>query len=126
LSSSPEGRAVAARTATELRVMRQRTYAVALDMQKMIENALTDLVKSMDILASLLDGGIFPSDYTISFDFDDSVVSDRDSQFQERISLLDRGIITPEEFRAWYFGESIEEAIDKINTKEPVITIQEE
>jgi len=111
LSSTPEGRNASVMTATGLKIMRQRTYATCVDMQQSIKRAFTELVGAMDILAARIETSInVDTRYTITFDFDDSVVSDRDAQFQERLILMDRGIYSAEEFRAWYFGEEIEDA----------------
>lgn len=93
------------RTATELSMMRQRTYATVRDVQKQIETALERLVCAMDCWASAL-CLCEPGAYGIRFDFDDSIVSDRDAQFRERLSLLEAGVIEKEELRAWYFGET--------------------
>lgn len=68
----------------------------------------------MDILAdlySLTPGG----EFYISFDFDDSIVADRKTEFDEKLRLLDKGIISPAEMRAWYLGEEEKEAEKNLN-----------
>ena len=52
--------------------------------------------------------------YTVSFDFDDSIVCDRTREFTEKITLLENGIIAPWEMRAWYLNEQPEESKNRI------------
>ena len=42
----------------------------------------------------------------MSFEWDDSILTDTDLQTQERLMLLNAGIISKAEFREWYFGET--------------------
>ena len=44
-------------------------------------------------------------DYSVSFEFDDSIIADRKTEFEEKRALVDDGIMMPWEFRMWYFGE---------------------
>ncbi len=92
------------RTAEEVRASKQRSYTHICDIQTAIKNGLSDLVYAMNALAdlySLAPGG----EYHISFDFDDSVIADRKTEFDEKMRLLEKGIICPQEMREWYFGE---------------------
>ena len=51
--------------------------------------------------------GLAPEgEYDVSFDWDDSILTDRDQQNQERLMLLNAGIISKVEYRMWYFGET--------------------
>ena len=92
------------RTATELKIMRQRSYATVVDTQKALKRALEDLIGAMNIwvdLYQLAPDGI----YEVSFEFDDSIASDRQAEFAERQQLLTMGVLQPWEMRAWYLGE---------------------
>ncbi len=92
------------KTAEEIRSSKQRSYATVADIQRSLENALSDLLYAMDKWVSIY--GLAPEgDYSVSFDFDDSIVADRALEFSEKTKLLELGIIKPWEFRMWYFGE---------------------
>ena len=41
----------------------------------------------------------------MSFEWDDSIVSDRAQEFTEKTQLVRDGIMQPWELRAWYFAE---------------------
>ena len=45
------------------------------------------------------------------FDFDDSIVVDRDVEFSRLMQMAAANMIRPEVVTAWYFGVSEEEAI---------------
>ena len=63
----------------------------------------------MDTLATLYD--LAPEgEYEMSFEWDDSIVADTDTEFARRMSMAAAGMIRPELVVAWYFGVSEEEA----------------
>lgn len=92
------------KTAEEIRLSKQRSYATVCDNQKALKTALEELVYAMDVWCTLY--GLAPrGSYTLTFDFDDSVIADRRVQFDERLTLVKEGIMTQSEFRNWYFEE---------------------
>lgn len=94
-----------ARTATELNMIRQRTYATINDNQKALERCLRDVVRVMDYYATLYK--LAPEgDYDVSFEWDDSVITDVNAQLNERVMLCNIGVISKSELREWYFGET--------------------
>lgn len=101
------------RTAEEFRASKQRSYTHISDIQTAVKNGLSDLVYAMDALADLYALAPAGSIY-ISFDFDDSIIADRKTEFEEKMHLLEKGIISPWELRAWYFGEEEQRAKKKI------------
>ena len=94
-----------ARTATELRILRQRTYATIADNQAALERCLRDVVRAMDKYATIYK--LAPAgDYELSFEWDDSILTDRAQEMSERLELVARGIIGKAEMRRWYTGET--------------------
>ncbi len=97
------------RTAEEIRASKQRSYATVCDIQIAFRNALSDLVECLDTFISLY--SLAPKgEYSLSFSFDDSIIADRKTEFQEKLQLLNNGILLPYELRMWYFGEDEETA----------------
>ena len=93
------------RTATELKINKQRSYATISDNQKALEECLRNVIRAMDKYASVYN--LAPEgEYDVSFDWDDSILTDRDQQNQEMLMLLNSGIISKVEYRMWYFGET--------------------
>ena len=96
---------VDARTATELKIIRQRSYSTISDNQAALERCLKSVIRAMDKYATIYN--LAPQgEYDVSFEWDDSILTDTDAQMQERLMLFNAGIIGKAEFREWYFGET--------------------
>lgn len=94
-----------AMTATQLRILRKRTYDTISGNQQALEACLRDVVHAMDVHATL--AGLAPEgEYELSFEWDDSIITDTDQQLNERLALLNAGAISRGELRAWYLGET--------------------
>ncbi len=95
------------KTAEELRASKQRSYATITEIQTALREALCDWAKAADTLCGLY--ALAPEgEYSIDFSFDDSIIADRKTEFEERLQLFKEGIITAEEMRSWYMGENTE------------------
>jgi A118 family predicted phage portal protein len=106
------------KTATEIKTSKQRTYATITDTQKALQNAMEQLLWAMDTLATLYK--LAPKGaYSTAYDFDDSVVVDKDMQFQQDLRLLDR-VMSKVEFRVRNFGE------DEATAKKAIAAMQAE
>ena len=100
---------LSAKTATELKMMKQKTYSSVCDIQKALEFSFRDLIAAFCVLCDVY--SLAPSEKcNVSFEFDDSVMADRVTEFEERKALLAEGVIAPWEMRMWYLGESKEVA----------------
>lgn len=53
-------------------------------------------------LYNLAPGG----EYEVSFDWDDSVIADTETQLQQRLLMLNNGMMSKIEMRMWFFGET--------------------
>ena len=98
-----------ARTATELKILKQRSYQTNADIQAAIEEALRDVIYIMNVYADLYN--ITPKgDYDVSFEWDDSIIVDADEELEKRILLMQNGLASKVENRMWYFGETERQA----------------
>lgn len=108
------------KTATELRIMRQRSYATVADNQTALDRCLKDVVKVMDFYATAYQ--LAPEgSYECSFEWDDSILVDTEVQLNERLTLLNAGAESKVNLRRWYFGETeaqAKAAIAQINDEE--------
>ena len=96
---------VEARTATEMKIIKQRSYTTIADNQAALERCLKDVVRVMNKYATVYH--LAPEgEYDVSFEWDDSILTDTDTEMQERLMMLNAGIIGKAEFREWYFGET--------------------
>ena len=101
--------AAEARTATELKILKQRTYEANADIQTSLEKTLQDVVYIMNVYCDLYE--LAPEgEYDVSFEWDDSLLTDMDTELAKRTQLMDAGIYSKLELRMWYFGETEEQA----------------
>lgn len=108
-----------ARTATELKILKQRSYQSNAEIQQALEDTLKDVVYIMNTYCDLYnitkDG-----EYDVSFEWDDSIITDVDTELGKRITLQQNGLASKLENRMWYFGETERQA------KEALLKIDEE
>lgn len=112
-----------ARTATELKSMKQRAYQANSDIQQAIEDCLKDTIYVMNVYCDLYEI-TKPGEYDASFEWDDSILVDIDTELNKRLTLMQNGLTSKLELRQWYFGETERQAeealarIDAENTKD--------
>ena len=108
-----------ARTATELRIIKQRSYQTNADIQTAMETCLKDLIYVMNCLCELYD--ITPTgEYETSFEWDDSILVDVNEELGKRVTLMQQGLMSKKELRMWYMGETEKQA------REALLEVQEE
>ena len=108
-----------AKTATELRMLRIRSYETNAHIQKAIEHALEDTIYIMNVYCDLYN--ITPDgEYEVSYEWDDSIINDSDTELTKRMILIQNGIASKLETRMWYFGETERQA------REALMRVQEE
>ena len=87
--------------------------------QKALQNALEDVVYIMNVYCTLYE--VTPDgEYNVSFEWDDSIITDIESELGKRITLQHEGITSKLENRMWYFGETEQQA------QEALMKVQEE
>jgi A118 family predicted phage portal protein len=98
-----------ARTATELKILRQRSYATVADTQKALQRCLEQLIYALDVYATLYN--LAPAgEYVMAFEWDDSIIVDTGIEYQRRLQMVQAGLLKPEAFYSWYFGIPEEQA----------------
>ena len=108
-----------AKTATELKMLRIRSYETNAHIQKATEKMLKDTIYVMNVYCDLYD--ITPDgEYEVSFEWDDSILNDTDTELTKRLMLMQNGLAGKVETRMWYFGETERQA------REALIRIQQE
>lgn len=98
-----------AKTATELKILKQRSYATNADIQQALEDTLKDVIYVMDVYCSLYN--ITPEgEYECSFEWDDSIIVDIETELSKRLTLMQNGLASKLETRMWYFNETENQA----------------
>lgn len=98
-----------AKTATELRILKSRTYSANQEIQNELKHTLEDVVYIMNVFCTLYE--IVPEgQYDVSFEFDDSILTDTDTELTKMMTLYHEGILGKDEVRMWYKGETERQA----------------
>lgn len=102
-----------ARTATELKILKQRSYQTNKDIQTALEDTLRDVIEIMNIYCDLYN--LAPQGkYEVSFEWDDSILTDKQEELNKQMILFDRGIISDVELRMQAKGETEAQAIESL------------
>ena len=105
--------AAEARTATELKILKQRSYSANAEIQHALEHTLRDTIYIMNVYCDLYE--ITPEgDYDVSFEWDDSIITDVDAELGKQITLLQNGLTSKKDVIMWYFGMTDRQAEDKL------------
>ena len=108
-----------AKTATELKILKQRSYQANADLQQSIQEAIEGAIYAANVYCTLYQ--ITPEgEYEMSFEWDDSILVDVDTELNKRLILMQNGITSKLENRMWYFGETEDQA------RQALAKIQEE
>ncbi len=100
-------------TATEIRASKQRYYVTITDTQKKIKNALNAALYAADVWATIY--SLAPrGDYQAVYSFDDSIVADHATAFNQDKEVVDGGGMGWVEFRMRNYGETEEVATEKV------------
>jgi A118 family predicted phage portal protein len=100
-------------TATAIRSSLISTYAFITSMRDIIEQGMTDYTYAIEMLLNANESYI-PTNYTIKFDWDDSIMESSTERFNQLLQAKGLNAITTAELRAWTMGESEEVAEQKI------------
>lgn len=121
-----------ARTATEIKILRQRSFSANREIQNALQSALEDVIYAMDVyvtLYNIVDDISYKTDsngrrvadtskmgkYNVSFEWDDSILIDQESELATRMALYDKNLESRIALRMWYFGETEAQAQDALN-----------
>ena len=105
-----------AKSATEITIMKQRSYATISDIQtKALQPALKDLAYAMYCLAMLYD--LCPDGkYDMQFVWDDSLIVDAEAERIRDQQEVSQGLMLPWEYRVKWYGETEEAAKKKLGS----------
>lgn len=101
------------KTATEIKASKQRSYQMVKDIQKSLQNALEGLAYAMSVWGQL--GGLSVAKIDVnkdmSFDWDDSIIVDKDTELAIMQSDVASGLLRPELYLMKRYGVSEVEAL---------------
>lgn len=106
-----------ARTATELKILKQRCYSANTDIQLELERTLQTVIHIMDKYCDLYN--IVPAGkFEVAYCWDDSIIVDKDSERQVDLLDVDKGLMSKVEYRMKWKGETKDQAEEALKTIE--------
>lgn len=113
-------------TATEIKRAMYDTFTLVSDIRKCFERGVEDFIYACNVLANRYN--LSPiGEYELSFNWDYSLLTDQEIEFQHYIQCLGKGIVKKEELRQWMFpSETLDESRRVIEELESKIEVQPE
>ena len=108
------------KTAEEIKTSKQRSYTFIADTQSSLQATLEDWIDAAWFwtqIYNLVPNGKYKTD----FDWGDSIISDPDEKRKQDIQDLNLGIMRPEEYRAKWYNEDINTALQNLPQSAEVI-----
>lgn len=93
------------KTATEARIAKKRKYNMVKAIQRNLEDCLEDLVYALAFY-----NGLTTSGYEFICAFKDSILVDEETERQQDRTDVSMGVMSKAEYRAKWYGETLEEA----------------
>lgn len=103
------------KTATEAKIAKKRKYNTVTAIQSNLKECLEDLVYALAFY-----NGLTKSGYEFTCNFKDSILVDEEEERQQDRNDVAMGVMRLEEYRAKWYGETLEEA--ERNLPEPILT----
>lgn len=97
-----------ARTATELKILKQRAFADNKATQEALQATLEHLFEILDKFCDLYE--MDEGDFEIGYTWDDSIIVDKDAEKQSDLIDVDKGLMSRVEYRMKWYGETREQA----------------
>lgn len=98
-----------AKSATEIKIQKQRSYATVSDIQKALEKALRELIDVYDIYCTLY--GLAPKgEYEVSFKWDDSIIIDASQEQAIMLQEVQANILNKTQYLMKRYGVTEEAA----------------
>ena len=108
------------KTAEEIKTSKQRSYTFIADTQSSLQTALEEWCDAAWFWSQIY--GLVPNgEYKVDFDWGDSIISDPDEKRKQDIQDLNLGIMRPEEYRAKWYNEDINKALQNLPQSAEVI-----
>lgn len=104
------------KTATEVKTAKARKYNTVTAIQNNLRDCLNDLVYALAFYS-----GMTTSGYSFVCDFKDSILTDEETERKQDIQDLQLGVLRPEEYRAKWRGETLDEALQNLPKATEVI-----
>lgn len=104
------------KTATEEIIAKQMAYNHVVDNQASLEKCLRDVANAIGMYLDLYSKelNVPKGKYEIVINWNDSILTDRDTELNAKKALVDMNVMSKAELRAWYFKEPLGVAAEQV------------
>ena len=102
-----------ARTATELKILKQRSFSANQDIQKALQNSFEQLFVIMEQYCTLYNI-VASGEYEVAYKWDDSILVDKESERQQDLIEVQNGLMSKREYRMKWYGETEKQAEESL------------
>lgn len=108
------------KTATEVISENSDMYRMIKKHEIILEDVLKELIRIIIRLGIVIGERLNP-DSDITIDFDDSIIEDKETERKQDMQDVSAGIMRPEEYRAKWYGETIDQAKNNLPEQNQVM-----
>jgi A118 family predicted phage portal protein len=102
-----------ARTATEIKILKQRSFSANQDIQKELQDTLEEAIEAVDKYCDLYKINA-KEDFEVAYVWDDSILVDKDTEREVDMLDVDKGLMSRVEYRMKWYGETEAQAIQTL------------
>ena len=102
-----------ARTATELKILKQRSFSANQDIQKALQQSFEQLFVIMEQYCTLYNI-VASGEYEVAYKWDDSILVDKESERQQDLIEVKTGLMSKREYRMKWYGETEKQAEESL------------
>ena len=102
-----------ARTATELKILKQRSFSANQDIQKALQQSFEQLFVIMEQYCTLYNI-VASGEYEVAYKWDDSILVDKESERQQDLIEVQNGLMSKREYRMKWYGETEKQAEESL------------
>ena len=103
----------AERTATELKILKQRSFSANQDIQKALQQSFEQLFVIMEQYCTLYNI-VAQGEYEVAYKWDDSILVDKESERQQDLIEVQNGLMSKREYRMKWYGETEKQAEESL------------
>lgn len=94
-----------AKTATEITASKQRFYITIENIRRVLVECIDEILGSVALLSGRIGHVLGDTTYEVEYEIEDGVMTSSEDKLNEKLLLLDKGIISVEEFKEWYYSK---------------------
>ena len=94
-----------AKTATEIVTSKQRYYITIENIRSVLVECIDEILGNIAFLSGRVGHPLSDTAYKVEYDIEDGVMTSSEDKLNEKLLLVDKGVLTVDEFKEWYYSK---------------------